>query len=150
VATEEDNKDLVRRYIEDFFSDGHLDNPGETYFSSDFVAHTPDLAEPVQGYEKYVSQGEQLMRGFTPVENTIEDMIASGDKVVVRSVYRGRHTGLLFGLPPTHKEATMEGIGIFRIANGKIAESWGIVDALEVFQQLGVLPAVGQRNAAVP
>lgn len=149
MSTETDNLNLVRSYIEDFWSDGRLDNPGETYFSSDFVAHPNSDVEPVKGYEKFVSMGEQLMRGFVPVENRIEDLIACGDKVVARTVYRGKHIGLLFGLPATNKEATMDGIGIFRVANGKIAEAWGVTDSLEVFQELGVLPHIGMRGVAI-
>jgi hypothetical protein len=44
------------------------------------------------------------------------------------------------GLPATHRQVRLSGIGIFRIAEGKIAEVWSLWDRLGELQQLGVLP----------
>ncbi len=72
----------------------------------------------------------------------IDDMIAEGDKVVVRYTFRGTHEGELatIGLPPTGKQVTMAGITIYRIVNGMFAEAWEHYDRLGLLQQLGVIP----------
>jgi predicted ester cyclase len=50
------------------------------------------------------------------------------------------------GIPPTGKQATVTGISIGRVVNGKIVESWSNFDALGMMQQLGVVPAPGQPS----
>ena len=53
-------------------------------------------------------------------------MIVEGNKVVVCSVMRATHQGTFLGLPPTGRQIEIEAISIFRIANGKIVERWGL------------------------
>ncbi|HSB02004.1 MAG TPA: ester cyclase, partial [Anaerolineales bacterium] len=79
---------------------------------------------------------------------TVDEMIAEGDRVVVRWTFCGKQVGEYAGLPPTNKEITYSGINIFRIANGKIAEVWDITDRLWLWQQLGVLPEIKEAIAA--
>jgi predicted ester cyclase len=67
----------------------------------------------------------------------IEDMIAEGDKVVVRYTFRGTQQGETQGIPPTGKRVTVPGIFICRCAGGKIVEEWDMWDELGLFQQLG-------------
>jgi predicted ester cyclase len=45
------------------------------------------------------------------------------------------------GLPPTGKTVTYNEIFIFRFANGRIADTWGVVDVFSQMKQLGVIPA---------
>ena len=84
---------------------------------------------------------------------TIEEMVAEGDRVMVRWSSCGTHQGEFHGLPPTGKQVTNSGINIFRIENGRIAEVWDIFDRLWVWQQLGVLPdikeAIARRREAI-
>jgi predicted ester cyclase len=75
---------------------------------------------------------------------TVAEMIAEGDRVMVRWTSHGTHRGELFGVPPTNKQVIYSGINIFRIADGKIAEIWDIVDSLWLWQQLGVLPETAE------
>ena len=72
---------------------------------------------------------------------TIEDMIAEGDKVVVRLTAQGTQMGEFGGIPATGKHATWTEMPIGRIASGAIAEHWGEIDNLGMLQQLGVIPA---------
>ena len=73
-------------------------------------------------------------------------MIAEGDKVVVRSTFRGTHKGDLMGIAPTGTQVTMPLILIYRIADDKIIEHWMQADALGLLQQLGVIPPMGQAS----
>ena len=79
------------------------------------------------------------MGTFPDVQATVEDLMADGDKVVARVSYRGTHQAFR-GIPPTEKQITVMGINIFRIANGKLVEHWGLTDRLAVLQQMDVVP----------
>jgi steroid delta-isomerase-like uncharacterized protein len=80
-----------------------------------------------------------LLRAFPDLHLTVEDMIAEGDKVVVRNTVTGTHRGEYVGLLPTGKSVTYNEIFIFRFAEGRIAETWGVVDVFSQMKQLGVI-----------
>jgi predicted ester cyclase len=84
-----------------------------------------------------------LQRAFR-ARITVEDMIADGDKVVVRLANYLVHEGTFLGIPATGKSATIQGIAIHRIRGGKIAERWILIDTAALLQQLGAIP---QPNA---
>jgi predicted ester cyclase len=79
----------------------------------------------------------------SPGTHTIEDMIAEGDKVVVRVSARGTHSGELFGIPASGRELTTTGVAILRIENGKIVEHWSEVDMMRVLVQIGAVTPPG-------
>jgi steroid delta-isomerase-like uncharacterized protein len=80
-----------------------------------------------------------LLEAFPDLHLTVEDMIAEGDKVVVRNTVTGTHRGEYMGRPPTGKSVTYNEIFIFRFVDGRIAETWGVVDVLSQMKQLGML-----------
>lgn len=82
-----------------------------------------------------------LHRAYPDLHITVEDMIAEGDKVVTRNSVTGTHRGEYMGIPPTGKAVTYNEIFIFRFRNGRVAESWGVVDVLSQMRQLGAIPA---------
>ena len=79
--------------------------------------------------------------------DTVDDLVAEGDKVVVRWTFRGTHPGEFQGVPPTGKQVTIIGISIFRIVGNKVVEDWTIIDLLGLLQQLGVIPPPGQGGS---
>jgi steroid delta-isomerase-like uncharacterized protein len=83
----------------------------------------------------------RLHRAFPDLRVTVEDVIAEGDKVVARNSVTGTHQGEYMGIPPTGKSVTYNEIFIVRFVNGRIAETWGVVDVLSQMRQLGVIPA---------
>ena len=123
----EDNKTFIRRYF-------------EALSGKD---------KPAAVVNEYVSDGELKHHiafyeaAFPNYELIAEDMIAEGDKVVVRSTFRGTHKGDLMGIAPTGKQVTMPFMIIYRIADDKIVEHWMQADALGMLQQLGVIPPMG-------
>ena len=82
-----------------------------------------------------------LLRAFPDLHVAVEEVIAEGDKVVVRDTVTGTHLGEYRGLPPTGKSVTYNEIFICRFAGGRIAEIWGVVDVFSQMQQLGAIPA---------
>lgn len=80
----------------------------------------------------------RLHRAFPDLHITIEDSIAEGDKVVSRNSVTGTHQGEYLGRPPTGKSIAYNEIFVFRFVNGRVAETWGVVDVLSQMRQLGV------------
>lgn len=80
-----------------------------------------------------------LLQAFPDLHLVVEDMIAEGDKVVVRNTVTGTHRGEYMGLAPTGKSVTYSEIFIFRFVDGRVVETWGVVDVLSLMKQLGTV-----------
>ena len=133
------NKALARRLIDEAFNAGRLDVIDEL-FASGFVGHDPSLPEEVRGPAGVKEVIAGYRAAFPDIQVTIEDQIADGDRVVTRWRATGTHKGELMGMPATGKQATVTGITIDLIADGRIAESWDNWDTLGLMQQLGAVP----------
>jgi predicted ester cyclase len=77
------------------------------------------------------------------VRATVEEALAAGDRVVARWTWRGTRRGAFLGLAPTGKAVTGSGIGLFRLAQGRLAEDFVQEDTLGLLQQLGAVPTPG-------
>jgi steroid delta-isomerase-like uncharacterized protein len=139
----EQNKALARRVVDELFVGGNLDLADELV-TQDFVGHDVAAPEPIRGPEGLKEQAKGYRDAFPDLSLKIEDQTAEGDRVATRWTATGTHKGDLFGIAPTGKQATIEGVTIDRFSGGKIAESWDIWDALGLMQQLGVVPAMAQ------
>ena len=81
-----------------------------------------------------------LNSAFPDNQFNIEEMIAEGDKVILKGTMTGTHLGNFRGIPPTGKSFSWRQIHILRITDGKIAEHDAVRDDLTLLIQLGVLP----------
>jgi steroid delta-isomerase-like uncharacterized protein len=81
-----------------------------------------------------------LHAAFPDLHISIEDVIAEGDRVVCRERITGTHSGSYMGLPATGKNVAYNEITIARFADGRIVETWGVVDMLSLMKQLGAIP----------
>jgi steroid delta-isomerase-like uncharacterized protein len=82
-----------------------------------------------------------LLRAFPDLHLNVEDLIGEDDKVVARIVVTGTHLGDYMGVAPTGKSIAYDEIFIFRFADGRVVETWGVVDIFSQMKQLGVIPA---------
>jgi len=132
----EENKALVQRLVE-VYNTGNLAALGEV-LAPEFVYHNapPGQKPGREGYKEAQMSGQNA---FPDLHYTIEDMIAEGDKVVVRVTCSGTHRGEFMGIAPTNKRVTMPAVGIYRIVNGKIFEEWEFGDMLGFMQELGAV-----------
>jgi predicted ester cyclase len=89
-----------------------------------------------------------LRQGFPDLHFTIQDMLVEGSQVVVRWTSEGTHRGVFAGVAPTGRQVSNEGIGIYRVEEGKIVETWSQVDRLGVLQQIGAVPLLGRDGPA--
>lgn len=119
-------------------------------FTPDFVNHNPPPFPGATADVDGLVQTIQMFRGaFPDARGEVVHTVSEGDIVVLHDVVRGSHEGEWMGVAATGKDVTVEFIHIFRIADGKIAERWGIVDAMSLMMQLGAIPepaAAGQTR----
>jgi predicted ester cyclase len=121
AKTLEDNKALIRHLFEEAIHRGNLAIVNEV-FSAGFVDHsTPGQPAGPGGVRDYFAA---IRSGFPDVQVALEDVLADGDKVVVRTTWRGTHRGSYQSIAPTGKPAMRTLIQIFRIADGVIVEEW--------------------------
>ncbi|GGS82658.1 ester cyclase [Nonomuraea spiralis] len=78
-----------------------------------------------------------LLRAFPDIHVAVEDVLATGDKIVVRQTVTGTNTGEYRGRPATGRSVTYGEIFIARFADGRITDLWGVVDLYSQLQQLG-------------
>jgi predicted ester cyclase len=74
---------------------------------------------------------------FPDLTHTVQNIVAEGDRVVLHSVDRATHKGVYRRIPPTGLRVQFETIAIYRIANGRIAEVWQLMDTNGLLRQLG-------------
>ena len=136
----EENKVLMSRFLEEVFNKKNLAAIDE-FIAPNQIDHTlpPFLPTTPEGTKQAI---DMFLKAFPDMHLTIEDMIAEGDKVVIRYTSRGSQRGAFMGIPPTGKQMTVSSIIIARIADGKIVEEWGLDDQMGMLQQLGIIPAL--------
>lgn len=135
----EQNKRLVTRYFDEVWNQGKLEVLNEL-IAPDYINHSPGAPNPKPGPEGLKPIVEAIRKGIPDVKYTIQDMVVAPDKVAVRVVMTGTHTGDFFGIAPTGKRVTVNQFQIERIENGKIVEHWRQTDDLGMMRQLGLLP----------
>ncbi len=134
----EENKDLVRRYIEEVWNGHNLDAIDELV-SPEYFNHAASTAEYQRGGAKLAV--EWLRSVFPDHRFDIEDAAADGNTVAVRGTMGGTHEGELMGIAPTGKRVVVQQTHWFRVADGKVAEHWAVRDDLGMMRQLGVMPS---------
>jgi steroid delta-isomerase-like uncharacterized protein len=132
------NKAVLRRFDEEVWNAGHLEVMDEL-FAPDYVNHDPSLGQTGdrEGHKRTIA----LARAALPdVRETVEDLVAEGDRVAFRWTIRATHLGELFGTQPTGNAVHIGGIEIYRLRDERIVERWGVFDRLGLMQQLGIVP----------
>jgi predicted ester cyclase len=153
-------RDLMRHWYEDVLS-GTIADPSRPasgdwdktdinlahLFTPDYVSHF--VPPPPGGWKRGIQAALQIIQIYRlacpDLTIKIEDIMVSGDKVITRYTAEGTHTASPFlNMPATARHYKVPVIGIDRIENGKIAESWGQWDVYSLMQQMGILPAAMQ------
>ena len=134
----EENKAVVRRLFEEVLNDWNLDVVDEI-FGDQFREDSLPAGQTLDREDiKHIIA--ELRIAFPDLRTTIEDMLADGDKVVVRLTFHGTHQGMFGTFPPTGKRATWTAISIFHLANAKIVYEWNEENRVIRARQLGMLP----------
>ncbi len=134
----EENKTIVRRYIDEGLNQENLVLFDEL-LATDFANHSPRLG--IMDREATVQDFAQIFKAFPDRHSTIEDIIAEGDKVFVRTTAQGTHQDKVPGIliDPTGKQITWTVWEVFRFTGGRIVERCGIHDMREQFSRAAQL-----------
>ena len=134
--------DLVLRFLKEVFDNKNVDAIDEL-IDAKGVEHTP--------WPGYGTNRDEVKRAlsdfiiaFPDLHMTVDDVIAQGNKVVIRSTFSGTNSGEFMGMPPTGKRVTdIGGIDIIEVKGSKLGDHWGYVDTTSMMTQLGLLPPMG-------
>jgi steroid delta-isomerase-like uncharacterized protein len=129
--TTEENKALVRRFINEIFEEGRPEAVDELC-ADDFIGHTWGNADK-DGLREAMAR---VARGLADVRFTLDDMIAEGDQVAVRLTASARQVGEFMGMPASGKTYEIGEIHWFRVRDGKVAEHWHQFDSAAMMRQL--------------
>jgi steroid delta-isomerase-like uncharacterized protein len=144
----QENKAIVRRFVDEVQSEGNIDAISELC-SPELVNHSapPEVPSNREGVKQLTAMFRQA---FPDSYFTVEEMVAEGDKVATRKTFHGTHQGEFMGIPPTGQRVSIGLIDIVRIADGKVVEHWSMGDTLGMMQQLGVIPQPEGAEEASP
>jgi predicted ester cyclase len=147
-VSEEDNKAVVRRWIETF-NNPYTPQTEVDVLAPGYVAHAPGLPGPLD-LEAWRQFTATFVEAFPDLRLTVEDIFSEGDMVAARVAFRGTHRGEFQGIPPTDKEVAFSSIEIDRMVDGKVEEHWFEMDLLGLMGQLGAIPEPEQSEEANP
>jgi predicted ester cyclase len=107
------------------------------------VLHDPSQPEPVQG----VAGGREFIASveaaFPDAHYSLDDLAAERDRVVQPQTVSGTHRADFAGVPAMGRSVSVWLLVISRVAGGKVAEEWQLVDTLGMLQQIGASPGAG-------
>jgi len=134
IQTQEENKAKVRRIYEDILNTGRLELLGE-FISDDFIS-----AQGTKGPDGFAQIIVSLRHGFPDIKWEIADLIAEGNKVVVRWTWTGTNSGSFRDFPVSNKKVTDHAIAIYQFKDNKVVQAWLQTDRLGFLVQIGVIP----------
>jgi steroid delta-isomerase-like uncharacterized protein len=132
----EDNKAVVARLYNEVWNEGALDVVDEI-FADGFEGHAPGDTGKVgpEGVKGFVGAWRVA---FPDLHITIDAQHADDGRVATRFTCTGTHDGRFLVFPPTGRRATMKGVAVSNVVDGKIATDWGEFDMVGLLRQLGV------------
>jgi len=136
MTTTEANKQLARDYFKAFLQADR--DWWAKHIAPTFRRNDPGLPFEVVGPEGVKKLADALHPGIPDMQLPIEDVIAEGEKVLVRLRVKGTHGGDLMGVPATGRKIDIGVLDLFHIRDGKLIEHWALLDNLGLLRQIGV------------
>jgi predicted ester cyclase len=120
------NKALLRRFYKEVYVDWDM-SLVDVLVSPQFTSHDwpDDSPTGPQGFRQYYAA---IRAAVSNARYEVDDLIAEGDKVVVRWRLLGTHTGHFGGIAPSGRAITLKGIAIYRVSDGELMERWVVSD----------------------
>jgi len=131
---------MIARRFADALTAHNLDAFADL-FAEGYVNHQVSAAAPpppagVTPKAATVAFFAARLKALPDLKVTIETTVAEADKVAASFVYEGRQEGPYYGIEPTHKRLRFTSCDIFRVADGKIVEHWGMGDIAGIVAQM--------------
>lgn len=143
-STTETNKGVIRRWIA--FANEGFPGPFDAFIAEDYVGH---LGAATMDRPELERLERQFAAAFPDARHTVDDLLAEGDRVVLRTTARATHRGAFEGIAATHRAVEFTGLVVYRMCDGSIAESWGEIDFLRLIRELRRPAADGGGDSAV-
>ena len=122
---------------DEIINKGKLDLFNDSNFTKDVVMHVSPA--DLVGIDSARAYYANFTTGFSNITFTIKDVFGSGNKLVKHWNFKGTHTGVFFGIPPTGKKVDLDGVTLVRMDHGKIAEERDFFDNMVFMEQLGLM-----------
>ena len=125
---------LIRDYLTAYNASdwSHL----ELLVAPDYVHHSGNQRLT---FDQFVAGATAFKRALPDLRLVLEDLLADEEKVVARYAVGGTHLAPLGDEEPTGRQVVLQGITIFRLVEGRIAEDGEAVDELGLLRQLGIV-----------
>jgi steroid delta-isomerase-like uncharacterized protein len=120
------NKALVRRFYKQVYVDWNMAVADEVV-APQFISHDWPERGPT-GPKAFRDYYAAIRSAVPDARYEVDDLIAEGDKVVVRWRMIGTHKGAFRGIEPSGRPITLRGVAIYRVQNGKLMERWVVSD----------------------
>lgn len=137
------NFTIVKRFVEELWNGRNL-GVADEIFANNCVTHQLRSGSPVTSAprdpETIKQHVREWLQAFPDLTFSVEQMVASGDRVASHLTMQGTQTGTWMGIAPSGKQISIQMMTIHRIEAGKIVEDWVLVDSFGLFQQLGLVP----------
>jgi predicted ester cyclase len=146
--TSDQNKLIIRRYIEEIVNTGNVGRIGE-FVSADYVEVYRGVRSAVgpDGAREHVLG---VRRTYPDLHLTIDRQIAEGEWVVTQVTAKGTHLGSWLGMRPTGKAVEITAVNVDRVVGGRIVEHGGAANSLEALLEIGAVRVVGTERDAEP
>ena len=146
AASAEHNRLVVRREIDAF--NARDDAAEAASRAAGYTAHAPESIDAtVLDSDAWVALLGVFLEGFPDLHLEVQDSSADEHMVAQRILFTGTHTGPFRGLPPTGRRVRFSGLEMNRMVDGKVAEHWFQMDAVTLFEQVGLRVVPGPRLA---
>jgi steroid delta-isomerase-like uncharacterized protein len=132
---EELNKSVIQNYWNGKWNERRIETLDELQ-TSDVVYH--GTSETFNGREEYKEAYKHYLTALHDTKIVVDELIAEGDRVMSRVRMSGVHKNELGGIPPSGNEIDIIAYTVFRLADGKIAEEWEVLDQLGMMMQMGM------------
>jgi predicted ester cyclase len=132
----EANKEIFTRMINGLFNDKNMASADELFAPDATVPSIPGTLPGPEGARQIASM---FLSAFPDLQVSIDYVVAEGDRVFGRMTERATHQGTFFGIPSTQRAVEFTEMGIVRIEDGKIVESWFDLDMFGLMMQ--IMPA---------
>jgi predicted ester cyclase len=122
------NKSIVQRYINEVLNQGR-----QELITALFAPHMHEQVQRIFN---------EVRGAFPDMHETLEDLVAEGNRVMARWTFRGTQRGHFLDIPPTGKHIEITGFSIYYLENGVIVKDYAVLDWLDALEQLGatILP----------
>ena len=128
------NKRLVRRFYKEVYGDWNMALVDEVV-SPQFTSHDwpKGSATGPEGFREFYSA---IRTALPDARYVVDDVIAEGDRVVVRWRLMGTHEGDFRGIAATGQAIELKGIAIYRVAGGQLVERWVVTDLHGLLEEM--------------